>query len=145
MSIFPFIDEETINDSEETELLIFKEYAFDFENNRFKLNNQGKHYLIEKNDALRIWIYKSLSTERFRYLAYSHDFGNEIESLIGTTIDEEIIYSELQRFIIEALMINPYIDELKDFEFYKEGSKVIVNFVTETIYGTMKIAHDWRI
>ena len=48
---------------------MFREYAYDFENNCLLLRD-GNTYLVEGNEALRIWIFKALTTERFRYTAY---------------------------------------------------------------------------
>ena len=143
MSIFPFMDvenEENITD----ELPVFKEYAYDFENNCLKYK-AGKTYLVEKNDALKIWIYKALTTERFRYLAYTAAFGNEAHTLIGYTMNSEITYSELRRFIVEALMVNPYIEELTNFRFEKQNSGVKVFFDVTTIYGDMDYFIEWEV
>ena len=69
MSIFPFIDPETLAASQDNALPMFREYAYDYENNRLLLRD-GQTYLVEGNEALRIWIFKALDTERFRYTAY---------------------------------------------------------------------------
>ena len=83
MSIFPFISPEVLESSESSELPMFREYAYDFENNCLLLRD-GNTYLVEGNEALRIWIFKALTTERFRYTAYDGAFGSEIHTLIGT-------------------------------------------------------------
>lgn len=77
MSIFPFISPEVLESGQASELPMFREYAYDFENNRLLLRD-GNIYLVEGNEALRIWIFKALSTERFRYTAYDSAFGSEI-------------------------------------------------------------------
>ena len=64
MSIFPFISPEILESGQASELPMFREYAYDFENNRLLLRD-GNTYLVEGNEALRIWIFKALSTERF--------------------------------------------------------------------------------
>lgn len=43
---------------------MFREYAYDFENNRLLLRD-GNTYLVEGNEALRIWIFKALSQSGF--------------------------------------------------------------------------------
>ena len=142
MSVFPFMDAD-IAESTAGELPVFKEYAYDFENNCLKYN-AGKTYLVEKNEALKIWIYKALTTERFRYLAYTAAFGSETHTLIGLTMNSEITYSELRRFIVEALMVNPYIEELTNFHFEKQGSGVKAYFDVTTIYGDMDYFVEWK-
>lgn len=137
MSVFPFISPELLQEDRKPEdLLLFREYAYDFEHNRLKLRD-GRPYLIEGNEALKVWIFKALHTTRFRHVAYSPSFGNEVESVIGRTMDPGILSSELQRFVIEALMVNPYIEELNNFKFTRSGSHLAVEFDVTTVYGTM--------
>ncbi len=139
MGIFPFINQET---TEDTELEVFKEYAFDFVKNEFKTINDST-YLVEKNEALEIWIYKTLHTERFMYLAYSSVYGNEVYTLIGK-VNTQVLNTEMQRFIVEALMVNPYIKELSEFKFAGDGSEMEVEFLVTTIYGDMLFSTEYK-
>ncbi len=141
MSIFPFMDANVTNTLPE-ELPIFQEYAYDFENNCLKLWN-GNTFFVEKNEALKIWIYKALITERFRYLAYTSSFGSETHTLIGRSMGSEILFSELRRFVVEALMVNPYIEELTNFKFEKSGSALKALFDCTTVYGTIEFEMKW--
>jgi len=138
MSIFPFISQDTLEQTQETELPLFQEYAYDFKNNRLLLKD-GQTYLVGGNEALRIWIFKALATERFRYAAYDSDFGSEIDTLVGSPLQGDVAKSELKRFIIEALMVNPYIEELDHFQISQTGSGVTVEFDCTTVYGPDKI------
>lgn len=141
MSIFPFIDTEALVASQEQNLPMFREYAYDYENNRLLLRD-GQTYLVEGNEALRIWIFKALVTERFRYTAYDSDYGSEIDTLIGGAINSSVILPELKRFIIETLMVNPYIEELSHFKFEQSGSGVRVDFDCATVYGKDQITWE---
>lgn len=141
MSIFPFITPAAATDEQTNELPMFREYAFDYENNRLLLRN-GQTYLVEGNEALRIWIVKALSTERFRYTAYDTDYGSEIDTLIGGQMNSDIAMAELKRFIIETLMVNPYIAELSNFQFSQSGSGVQVEFDCTTVYGKDQITWE---
>ena len=98
---------------------------------------------MDGNEALRIWIFKALTTERFRYTAYDSTFGSEIHTLIGSPLNSEIVTSELKRFVIEALMVNPYISELSNFQFTRTTSGVQAEFDCTTIYGNMPIM--WEV
>ena len=142
MSVFPFIDPDVLQQEESTELPLFREYAYDFQNNCLLLKS-GQTYLVEGNEAPRIWIYKALTTERFRYTAYDADFGSEIDTLIGSPLNGDIAKSELKRFIVEALMVNPYIEELGNFQISQTGSGVTAEFDCTTIYGPDKIS--WEV
>lgn len=141
MSIFPFIDPDVLAAVQDNTLPMFREYAYDYENNRLLLRD-GQTYLVEGNEALRIWIFKALDTARFRYTAYDSDYGSEIDTLIGKAINSSMILPELKRFIIEALMVNPYIEELSNFQFVQSGSGVLVNFDCATVYGKDQIAWE---
>ncbi len=108
---------------------------------RYYENRDGQTYLVEGNEALRIWIFKALDTERFRYTAYDSDYGSEIDTLIGA-VNSSVILPELKRFIIEALMVNPYIEELSNFQFEQSGSGVRVEFDCTTVYGKDQITQS---
>lgn len=134
MSIFPFFEEqENQNDS----LPIFAEYAYDFNEKKF-LRKSGKEYLVFKDEALKIWITKALLTERAKYDAYEDNFGNEIYKIIGVVKDIEVLRLEVKRYIIETLMVNPYILEIDDFKIFEDEEKKEVVFNVKTIYNSFK-------
>lgn len=137
MSVFPFIDaSDTDTSSENEELPMLKEYAYDYENNELLLDGNGCTYLVEGNAALRIWIFKALTTARFRHTAYSAAFGEEYEDqLIGHTMDSDVAALEMERYITEALMVNPYIKRLENFEFTNSTWGLTVTFDCTSIYG----------
>lgn len=126
------------------DLPIFKELAFDFTTGQLKTVG-GKYFYVEKNEAIKIWIWKALFSSRFTYLAYSTDYGNEIYTLIGRYLEKELLYSELRRMIEEALLCNPYITSLSDFDITREGAKVICNFSVNTVYGTVAQAYTYEV
>lgn len=138
-SIFPFIDTSLYEENTESERLEeLCEYAFDFKNNCLLKNEAGQNYYVYGNEALKIWIYKALLTTRYQHLAYTDEFGNEMFYLISESIDREVLLLELQRYINEAInFTNPYIRELKDFEFEINGSEVLIKFTVISVYGEM--------
>lgn len=142
-SIFPFTVEipELENEAQET-LPVFKELAYNYEKNCL-LRKGGKPYLVEKDEALQIWIYKALKTNRFIWAAYTHTYGCEMENVIGISNDPDIIDSEIKRYITEALMVNPYIQELSDFSFQHDKDVVTVSFLVTTVYG--RFTHESEV
>lgn len=142
MSIFPFINPEAFQSATASELPLFKEYAYDFDNKCLKLKD-GKTYLVEGNDALRIWIHFALLTARYRYTAHSRDYGSELDTLMGRNMSDEIVQTEVERFITEALMVNPYIKELYDFTFESTGDGLKVEFNVKTVYGEENV--EWEM
>ena len=137
MSIFPFIDPGKAVDSGSLESLpMLREYAYDFEKNELLLDAHGSTYLVEGNAALRIWIFKALTTKRFHHTAYSPAFGEEYEDqLIGRSMNGEVVRLEMKQFVIEALMVNPYIKRLENFSFSSTTDGLQVTFDCTSIYG----------
>lgn len=135
MNLFP---ELTIGIGEEAgkNLPVYREWAYDFNRNCF-LTQNGQYYMVEKNEALKIWIYKAMKTSRYRYPAYPRAYGQELDEIIGMSSSREIRESESERLIQEALLVNPYITSVEDFEFEHKGSDLHVSFQVVTLYGEM--------
>lgn len=142
MSIFPFTIDVPELEQQAEELPVFRELAYDYEKNCL-LRRGGKPYLVEKDEALQIWIYKALKTKRFVWAAYTHTYGNEIENVIGMSNDPAIIDSEIKRYITETLMVNPYLQELSDFTYMHERDAVEVRFLVTTVYG--RFTHESEV
>ena len=140
---YPFVgaSDATIQAMQATqELPTFKEFDWDFENNCFKYDKSGHHVLLEGADALKVWIYKALATERYRYEAYSWQYGIELKPFIGMVMGVEEQISELKRIIIECLMVNPYIISVDNFEFTQEGASSHVTIELTTVYGEVGVS-----
>lgn len=129
--------------SQSIELPVFKELAFDFKTGQLKTKG-GQYYYVEKNEAIKVWIWKALKASRYTYLAYSSDYGNEIYTLIGRYLAKQLLFSELKRMIEEALLCNPYITSLSDFQIEQKGSKAECLFSVNTIYGSVAQAYTYE-
>jgi len=142
MSIFPdstgtmAVTTSTIDDPV---LPLAKEYAWDFTSNDFLLVD-GKNSFVTGKEAVKVWLWKALQTPRYRYLAYSWNYGNELDSLIAQGLSTEALKSELERYLKESLLINAYITGIKNIDISIEGSKAEVSFTAETIYGEVIIS-----
>lgn len=135
---------ETLNIQAADELPIFRELAFDFDTGELKTIG-GNYYYVEKNEAIKVWIWKALFSSRYTYLAYSTNYGNEIHTLIGRYLENQLLYSELRRLIEEALLCNPYITSLSDFEITRDRAKVICDFSVNTVYGNVAQAYTYEV
>lgn len=145
MSIFPFIDYQRTEEESTESLPVLKEYAYDFLQNELLLDTEGRTYLVEGNEALCIWIHKALGTSRFHYTAYSASFGTEWkEQLLGHTLNGDVQKLEMERFIIEALMVNPYIKSLDNFLFINSLSGLNVTFDCISVYGTQRMNFEMK-
>lgn len=136
---YPFAGLTRTVESSQSELPLFREYDWDFENDTFQYNSSGKRVALEGDEALKIWVYKALKTERNQYLAYSTRYGIELKPFIGKVMSVGERYSELKRVIIECLMVNPYIKSIDSIEFNANGDKVDCRIELTTIYGGINI------
>lgn len=136
---FPFVT--GTRSSDEEKLPLFKEYAWDFYNDSFKLDGNGQMILLEGDEALKVWIIKTLRTERYRHLAYSWRYGLSMYKLINKVMAVGERRSELRRYITESLMANPYIKAVKSIEFVEtnHGRNLEINILINTIYGEIAI------
>ena len=67
----------------EAALPLFQEWAVDWDGKSFALRG-GEPYLVSGDEALKIWVTRALrpESERFRYTAWSPDYGNELAALL---------------------------------------------------------------
>lgn len=138
MALFPFFGDTVPETGQAEELPLYKEVAWDFQNNIPKLKN-GSYEIVTENEAIKIWVYKALKTERFRYKIYSWNFGSEIDSLIGQSYTPNLTKAECIRYIEECLLINPYIKSVSEVEVSFSEGRLAVTGTLETIYGTTEL------
>ena len=118
------------------ELPIFKENLIDFETGEHVIVN-GNFVKVEKVEALKVWVWKSLKTERNTYKAYSSSYGNDLKKELGYVYDrsvkEQLLYDEIRK----SLLVNPYLTSVSNFTTEKtvSGSDVTIYFDIGTIYG----------
>ena len=137
--IFPFINgDDGLLEASSNNLPVYKECAWDFVKDE-AIFVDGSPKIVYKNEAIKVWIYKTIKTNRYQHEIYSWDYGCEIESLIGKGFEFGFIKSETKRYVEEALLINPYITKINkiDVEFNKDVLTAYVDL--ETIYGKLDI------
>lgn len=137
--IFPFINgDDGLLEASSNNLPVYKECAWDFVKDE-AIFVDGSPKIVCKNEAIKVWIYKAIKTNRYQHEIYSWDYGCEIESLIGKGFEFGFIKSETKRYVEEALLINPYITKINkiDVEFNKDVLTAYVDL--ETIYGKLDI------
>lgn len=124
--------------SNESELEIFKEIAIDFETGE-PIIKRDEIVVLEGKEALKVWIWKVLKTERNRYEIYSENYGNDLKENIGQIYDETTRRAIIQNEIIECLMVNPHITSVNDFtvELDEEKRHPVFYFTVSTIYGEL--------
>lgn len=132
MGIFPaYITNEYTNTL--SEKYTPKEYEIDF--NTGQLTGR----VVEGLEAIKVWIWVTLQTVRYRYPIYSWDYGSELEDLIGQGHSKNYIITEAQRMIEDCLLINDNIQSITDLKVDLIENKTNIEFAANTIYGTVFI------
>ncbi|HBF0727527.1 TPA: DUF2634 domain-containing protein [Clostridioides difficile] len=138
-TIFPFIGvPEDYEIPKKEELGLFCEVAWNFEKDEPIVEN-GDFKIIEKNEAIKVWVYKCIKTNKNEHEIYSNDYGTELTDLIGQKYSKGLTESEASRYIKEALLMNPYILQVDvvNTNFKKDilGAYIKIS----TIYGEVEI------
>ena len=128
-------------ETEVEEMPIFKEYAIDFKTGEYIKDEDNNIKVLEKNEALKVWIFKALKTERFRYTdVYSDNYGSELETNIGTIYQKSVKDALMINQIRDTLLVNPYILECYNFDISNEDEYVPqITFNVRTIYGELEM------
>ena len=132
------IEKQQLEDQENS-LPLFTEMAIVFKTGE-TISKDGEIIKLTGKEALNVWIWKALKTERNRFKTYSNSFGSDIHKEIGyvydRTVKEQLITSE----IIDTLMVNPYILRVYDFEIEYSDETLTLNirFKVDSIYGVAK-------
>ena len=109
------------------------EYGIDFDTGKLT----GKK--VSGKEAIKVWIWNCLHTERFRYAIYSWDYGAELDQYIGDALTEEFINTDCEAEITEALLINPYINGISNFSISFEKTKLSISFTVNTTFGDLEV------
>jgi reverse gyrase len=80
-------------------------------------------------------VYLILSTERYKHIIYSWDYGVELSDLDGKPIP--YVIAELPRRIKEALTQDNRITDVINFEFEKQGKALYTKFTVVSNVGNI--------
>jgi len=94
------------------------------------------HGQTDGHQAARQAIRLILHTERYRYEIFSHQYGTELENLIGS--GDSFLFPEIKRRVTEALLVDDRVTGTSDFQFTRERNRVRVRFIAHTIFGDME-------
>lgn len=138
MSIFPMVQPpEDMTDAAQS-LPLACEVAWDYVNNT-PVFRRGDPVTVTGKDAVKVWIWNAIHTERYRYEIYSWAYGSEFHSLAGQAYTPNLKTAEAPRFLRECLLVNPYITAVSDITVDFEGSRLTVSGTAMTIYGEVPI------
>ena len=103
------------------QLAFGRSWRFDFSIGEFVLTPAGKVAEAEYFEAWLQWCLKALRTERYRYLAYTRAYGQEMDSLIGRHLTRAANESEIRRMVTECLTVDPRTAAVGNFVFDWDG------------------------
>ena len=128
-----FLNQNT--EKEKKELPIFMEYAIDFDTLE-PLKNGDRLVELNGNEALKVWIFKTLKTKRNSYKIHSDSYGNDLDIHIGTVYQESIKNALIISEIKDCLLVNPYILDCYNFElnYNSDDNSLKASFNISTIY-----------
>lgn len=135
----PFVTGPDVAQNLRTDLPVFREFAWDYEKDQFLYDADGSHKIVEKNEAIKVWVLHALRCERYRYLAYFDDYGIELDPFVGTGPNDQERSSELFRYVKEGLLVNPYILDVTALSTELDHKKITMTLQLETVYGTTSV------
>lgn len=143
MSILPSFLEELSNidiaESEENKVIeVPREYGIDFTTGQLT----GK--IVEGLEAIKVWIWLCMHTERFRHAIYSSDYGTSLEQYFGRVLSDEYINTDCESEITDALLMNEYIESVEDFEVVRNSDSLDIKFRVVTKFGSLEVDESVR-
>lgn len=141
---YPFLDPQLVRQNF-AEIPIASEFAYDIDTAQFK-NRNGKNYLVYKNEALKIKLWKLFMTEMYTWVVFPWTYGHELKSLIGKAYTQGYVNSEAERFVKEAIFNNlgDYVKELENLQVNFDNGVLFISFKAITIYGEFEQSLNMR-
>ena len=143
MSILPSFLEELSNidiaKNEETKVIeVPREYGIDFTTGQLT----GK--IVEGLEAIKVWVWLCMHTERFRHAIYSADYGTSVEQYFGHVLSDEYINTDCESEVTDAVLMNEYIEGIEDFEVVRNSDSLDIKFRVVTKFGSLEVDESVR-
>ena len=133
-SIFPsFVEEvKAIEQNQNNTLPVAREIAIDFNTGNPIIKNND-YVIVEKNDAIAVWCYYALKIAKGRFLAFTRNYGSELEEkIIGKQYNYEI-YSKIKRIVEDCLLVNKYIKSVDNVQ-VEFDDRLTIEIELTTVY-----------
>ena len=133
-SIFPsFVEEvKAIEQNKNNTLPVAKDIAIDFSTGNPIIKNRD-YVIVEKNDAVAVWCYYALKIAKGRFLAFTNNYGSELEEkLIGKQYNSDT-YNKIKRIVEDCLLVNPYIKSIDNVT-VSFNDKINIEIELTTVY-----------
>jgi hypothetical protein len=101
----------------------------------FWVDFQERHLVgrVDGLDAIMQHIRFLLTVERYKYPVFTKNVGVDLDSLVGR--DADLIRCILPARVRDALLVDPRVLDVTNFQFEVNGSDVLARFKVTTIYG----------
>ena len=110
-----------------------KEYGMNF------ATGQLTGEIVEDLEAIKVWVWCCLHSERYRYPIYSWQYGVEYEQYFGETLTSDYLNGDCKTETEEALKVNPWIIGVTNFSAEMDGSRLHISFTLETDFGDAEV------
>lgn len=141
MSIFPAVQPSEYISTDAASLPLAREIAWDYEKN-VPIYIKGVPQIVTGLEAVKVWAWKALHTERKRWRIYTWDYGSDIPQLIGKSYTSDTKQAEARRCVRDCLLINPYITSVHSIRVESDGAELIIDATIDTIYGETTISSE---
>ena len=133
-SIFPsFVDEvRAIEQNKNNTLPVAKDIAIDFNTGEPIIKN-GDFVVVEKNEAIKVWCYYALKIAKGRFLAFTNNYGSELEEkIIGKQYNSDT-QKQVKRIVEDCLLVNKYIKSIDNVA-VSFDDKINIEIELTTVY-----------
>ena len=133
-SIFPsFVEEvKAIEQNKNNTLPVAKEIAIDFNTGNPIIKNND-YVIVEKNDAIAVWCYYALKIAKGRFLAFTRNYGSELEEkIIGKQYNPDT-YGKIKRIVEDCLLVNEYIKSVDNVQ-VEFDDRLTIEIELTTVY-----------
>ena len=133
-SIFPsFVEEvKAIEQNQNNTLPVAKEIAIDFNTGNPIIKN-GDFVIVEKNEAVAVWCYYALKIAKGRFLAFTRNYGSELEEkIIGKQYNPDT-YGKIKRIVEDCLLVNEYIKSVDNVQ-VEFDDRLTIEIELTTVY-----------
>ena len=133
-SIFPsFVDEvRAIEQNKNNTLPVAKEIAIDFSTGEPIIKN-GDFVVVYGDSAIKVWCYYALKTAKGRFLAFTNNYGSELEEkIIGKQYNSDT-QKQVKKIVEDCLLINPYIKSIDNVQ-VEFDDRLTIEIELTTVY-----------
>ena len=134
MSIFPSFAEQVrmIENNKSSSLPMATEIAIDFNSGEPLIIN-GDFVKVYGDSAIKVWCYYALKIPKGRFLAFTRNYGSELEEkIIGKQYNSDT-YSKIKRIVEDCLLVNKYIKSIDNVA-VSFDDKINIEIELTTVY-----------